>query len=348
MTTSFLPGLELSRRYYRDAVQPVLTRRFPGLPHGAGRLGHGSEVLGFDTERSADHEWGPRLQLFVDEADASAKDAVSGVLADELPAVFCGYPTHFHAPDGRPVTCLEVCTVRDWFHGALGFDPLGHIASSDWLSIPTQRLAEVTGGAVFHDGPGRLTEARARLAWYPRDVWLFALASQWQRISQEEAFVGRAGEVGDDLGSALVTARLVRDLVRLGFLLERTWAPYGKWLGSAFRKLDIAHALGPELEEAMRARTWKDRESALCRAYAIAAGAQNRLGLCESIDPSPRPYRSRPFLVIHADRFAGALRSEIRDDALKARPPAGTVDQFVDSTDVLVHAERVRRVGGAL
>jgi len=41
------------------------------------------------------------------------------------------------------------------------------------------------------------------------------LACQWRRISQEEPFVGRCDEVVDELGSAVVAARLVRDLMRL-------------------------------------------------------------------------------------------------------------------------------------
>jgi hypothetical protein len=61
--------------------------------------------------------------------------------------------------------------------------PRQPITPSDWLATPAQRLAEVTAGAVFHDGPGELSQARARLAWYPCDVWLYVLACQWQRIA---------------------------------------------------------------------------------------------------------------------------------------------------------------------
>ncbi|MGD6748549.1 DUF4037 domain-containing protein [Streptomyces sp. BH105] len=59
-------------------------------------------------------------------------------------------------------------------------------------------------------------------------MWRHLLACQWQRISQEEAFVGRCAESGDDLGSALVAGRLVRDLMRLCLLPDRRCAPYGK------------------------------------------------------------------------------------------------------------------------
>src|SRR5205807_1350078 len=63
--SEFLPGLELCRALYEEAVRPVLDKHFPGLAHSAARIGHGSEVLGFDTVRSTDHDWGPTVQLFV-------------------------------------------------------------------------------------------------------------------------------------------------------------------------------------------------------------------------------------------------------------------------------------------
>ncbi|GIH72031.1 hypothetical protein Mth01_42840 [Sphaerimonospora thailandensis] len=91
-------------------------------------------------------------------------------------------------------------------------------------------------------------------------MWRYLLACQWQRLSQEEAFVGRCAEVGDDLGSALVAGRLVRDLMRLCLLLTRRYAPYAKWLGSAFRQLPIAEKLTPSLRGAVTATDYPVRE----------------------------------------------------------------------------------------
>jgi hypothetical protein len=79
---AFIPGLELSRRFYTEAVRPLLEEASPAIPHSAARLGSGSEVLGFDTPRSADHEWGPRLQLFLRRQDVS-REQCSG-LVDQL------------------------------------------------------------------------------------------------------------------------------------------------------------------------------------------------------------------------------------------------------------------------
>ena len=120
---------------------------------------------------------------------------------------------------------------------------------------------------------------RQALAWYPRDLWLWQLAGQWRRIAQEEHFPGRADEVGDDLGRRVLVARLARDVMRLCFLLERRYAPYSKWLGTAFARLESAAAVGPLLGAAMGADRWPEAERALVRAYREVADRHNRLGL---------------------------------------------------------------------
>ena len=121
---------------------------------------------------------------------------------------------------------VDITDLGTWFNAQLGFDPRQGVTLTDWLSTPTQRLAEVTAGAVLHDGLGRLIPARANLDWYSHDLWLHLLGCQWQRISQEEAFVGLCGEVGDELGSAVVASRLVRDLMRFCLLMDRRYPPY--------------------------------------------------------------------------------------------------------------------------
>ncbi|MFD5201438.1 DUF4037 domain-containing protein [Streptomyces sp. NPDC058375] len=363
----FLPGLDLSRILYEEAVRPILDAECPGLRYAAARVGSGSEVLGFDTARSADHEWGPRLDLFLEPADAAAYgERLHRLLAERLPKQVRGWPTHFrHGDPADPVGHMELTAgpvdhrvsvgdVGGWLHERLGV-PLTHPGGEDreptvrdWLAMPQQKLAEATGGAVFHDGVGALTRARETLAWYPDQVWRYLLACHWQRISQEEAFVGRCAEVGDDLGSAVVAGRLVRDLMRLCLLLERRYAPYGKWLGSAFARLPRADELLPALRGAVTAPDHPTRERHLCDAYERVAAAQNRTGLAEEVDPSRRPYHSRPFRVLHAERFAHALAGTVTDPGLRSLPLTGSVDQWADSTDFLGRPGAVRAAVDAL
>ena len=317
----------------------------PGVPRGAALLGTGSEVLGFDTERSTDHGWGPRVIVFLpDDIDlGEAPRHLTSAIDARLPGMFGGFPTRFAATTGGPVKHqVTFAHVGSWFYAVIGFDPRGDVSSIDWLSAPSQALRSVTAGEVFEDAANLLTEAREQLRWYPDDVWLYLLACQWQRISQEEPFIGRTGEVGDDLGSAIVTARLVRDLMRLCFLMEREYAPYSKWLGTAFLRLKCGPILSSPFQRALSATHWRQRESALVPAMEMIARTFNDLHLVAKQDSTVRYFYGRPFLVLDAERFAAVCMGET---PLAGRGYTGSIDQFVDSTDVLSHpgtAERLR------
>jgi len=343
-------GLVLANHFYQRVVRPLLTDR----PHSAALLGDGSEVLGFDDDVSTDHDFGPRVQIFVANDDDAA--AVTALLIG-LPATFEEFPVAF--PDGSHG--VEVTTVQAYFTFRLGVDPAYGLSVADWLLTPTQILASLTAGAVFHDPDDALSRRREALRWYPDDVWRYVLAAAWLRIEQEDAFVGRTGGLGDDLGSRIVAARLTRDLVRLAFLVRRRWAPYSKWLGRAFADLPPATDLSGHLASALAAGDWREREASLCAAASILAAATNELGLCEPVDVGPRRFHTRDIRVIGAERFTTALTDAITDRDVRAiltrlgcRPGTrlgnlpGSVDQAVDSADVLCQADRCRSTARTL
>lgn len=354
---AFIPGLQLNALFYGEVVKPLLAETFPNLRYSAALIGYGSEVLGYDTVRSTDHEWGPRMLLLLSEEDHAAHaEDVTSTLSERLPPTFRGYSTHFGPPGpdgvqqpaasaGGPIAHkIQVYAPRPLLTHALGVDPFGELTAVDWLLMPQQKLLEVTAGRVYHDGLGVLEPVRAKLAWYPHDVWLYLIAAQWQRISQQEAFVGRAGEVGDELGSALVAADLVRDLMRLCFLIERRYAPYSKWFGTAFAALECAPRLLPLLQRALQAESWREREEHLAPAHEIVAGMHNALGITAWVDPRTRPYHGRPFQVLHAERFAEATAAAITDPDLRALIDRagliGAIDQISDNVDAISDPER--------
>ncbi|WP_169747977.1 DUF4037 domain-containing protein [Pseudonocardia acaciae] len=348
MTSEFVPGLRLARGYHGEVVRPLLERCFPGLRHTAALIGPGSEVLGFDGERSTDHDWGARLQIFLTDEDARRAGEVDAMLTRRLPASWRGHPTAFaRTRDPRVRHRVECTTLGAYLGDQLGFDPRAGVTTADWLATPTQRLAEVTGGAVFHDGPGELTAARAALAWYPEDVWRYVLACQWQRIAEEEAFPGRCAEAGDPLGSGVVAARLVRDLMRLCLLMRRRYPPYSKWLGTAFARLPPPDGLPADLAGALTAPDWPTREKHLVAAYGAVAREHNGLGLTEPLDPATRRFHDRPYQVLDAERFGAALRAGIENPELRRRPPTGAIDQFADNTTALADPRLSRPLGTA-
>ena len=355
-SATFTPGLSLCAAFYREIVRPLLDQHFPRLRYSAGLIGSGSEVLGFDDEISTDHHWGPRLMLFVDENDvAELAPAIRQTLAHHLPYTFGGYSTHFSAPDADDNGVQHLETIESGpvnhrisvqsLHGFgvdyLGVDNLGvkavdTFSAADWLSLPSQKLRALTGGALYHDGLG-VEALRQRLSWYPHDLWLYLLASGWARIGQEEHLAGRCGMVGDELGAAIIASRLVRDIMRLSFLMERVYAPYPKWFGTAFAQLDCAQAMMPQLLNVQSVTTWKERERNLALLYAMIARTHNALGVTAPLPTEPRDFFGRPVQAIALHGFTDALLAEIRDPAVAGiarQRPIGNIDQFSDSTDL--------------
>jgi hypothetical protein len=100
----FTSGLALARGFYTDVVAPLIA-----VPHTACLIGEGSEVLGYDGPRSTDHEWGPRVQLFV---AADQIDRVRTAVSKGLPAEYRGHPTSWYSLAAQRVTHhIEVGTL---------------------------------------------------------------------------------------------------------------------------------------------------------------------------------------------------------------------------------------------
>jgi hypothetical protein len=294
---------------------------------------------------SRDHDWGPRVKLFFNEDDFEIKaKQIKTLIKGNLPNQFRDHPVQWAIDGPSGNTCVEVLTIRSFFLDYLSFDIRDEIKPADWLTFPEHKLRTVISGAIYWDDLG-LQASRERFRYYPHDVWLFLLASQWQRIGQEEHLMGRAGIVGDEIGSALIAARLVRDLMRLWFLMEKQYPPYAKWIGTAFAQLADAEVLVPILRRVLLAATWSERQEFLVPAYELVAGKHNALQITEALPPRVSNFYDRPFLVIDGGRFANAIRGQISDPVVKRIAHQwliGNVDQFSDSTDLLNEARFLR------
>ena len=354
--TKFIPGLKLSEIFFKSAVGPIMKEVFPEIDFAAGRMDYGSDVLGFDTPMSMDHGWGPKITLYLREDHYKIyHEKLNVYFANHLPFTIQGFPTNFGEPladggvmsykDSYPIHhMITITTPGKWLLEYLGVDIDQPITPKIWLTIPQQRLATLREGRIFYDGLGSLTDFRNTFHWYPHDIWLYLLSSQWKRIDQDEPFIGRTGSVGDELGSKLIAARLVQDLMRLGFLMNKTYIPYRKWFGSAFQRLSIAKNITPILFEVLDSQNWEERQKHLSRAYLFFAEEHNKLNITPLIEPEISNFHNRPFLVIHSARFADALLSQISDPDIKSLPPyLGNIDQISDNTDILENVDRCQK-----
>ncbi|MGH9222528.1 MAG: hypothetical protein ACRD2W_01720 [Acidimicrobiales bacterium] len=86
--SDFVSGADLAQGLYEEVIGPVVGPR----PHAAALVGTGPDVLGFDTERSTDHGWGPHLHVF---GDHEAVVEVERDIDAALPETFGGWPTRY-------------------------------------------------------------------------------------------------------------------------------------------------------------------------------------------------------------------------------------------------------------
>jgi hypothetical protein len=342
-----LSGLALARMFFDEAVAPIVARVAPALRYTAGRIGDRSDAFGFDDAISRDHGWGPGCTLLID--PAAYEDIVprlDAALRAELPVQFRGYPTsyagmHLAAVAAPPIEHgVELSSPDRFLRRYLGAAPVHAI---DWLAANEQKLLEVTSGELFRDDLG-FAATRAQLARYPDDVRRHLIAVEWMKINDEQAFPARAGSRGDQAGAAIVAARLAESAMRLAFYVERAYPPYGKWFGTAFRRL----ACGPELHEAIAsmlvAAAWEPRDRAWAEVLRRLLALHERAGLIAPGKYQPAPvYTGRPGIGLPGvDRGVPSmanliedLRAPIRDPGVLAIPPRiGSINQLLASRDL--------------
>lgn len=331
-------GADLAAAYAGEVVGPLLDREAPGLPIGLARLGSGSDVLGVDDSVSRDHDWGLRLTVLVPDGEVERIDAL---LEDRLPGGFRGHPVRFPVTwDPRVHQRAEVATTLGFARFRTGLDLANPLTTIDWLTLTGQSVLELTAGAVYRDDDGSLATLRERLRRYPPDVRLFAIASGWRRIGQELPFVRRTAGRGDDPGSRELAARLATTAMHIGFLLEGDWAPYSKWLGTAFRRLPGVGQLSAPLRRAIGAASGEARERALGEVIEALARYQGQRGL-PTLEPATEPFWARGSLGLRG--LPEFVQSAIRDPAIRALPLLGTPEQWSDSVDLLTAPElRIR------
>ncbi len=143
----FIPGLELSRLFYEEAVKPILDADFPDLRYDAALIGFGSEVLGFDTRHVA------RSQLGTAPAPVSVSATIWRVrsppsikaLRRGLPYQFRGYPTSFVPIPGENSRALEERSEGEVDHFVTIVDRLLTPCAAIWISTLTPRSRPPTG-----------------------------------------------------------------------------------------------------------------------------------------------------------------------------------------------------------
>jgi len=306
--------------------------------------------------------WGPRFYLFLNESDMPLKRDIEDAFGRGFPYTYKGCSVNFSAPapggngmrypesitEGPVSPLVFIHTPDGYINEYLGTSELDGLTALDWISFSEHRLLSLTSGKIFRDELN-MRKTLDKLKYYPEDVRLYLIASNWSLIAEEQAFVRRCFDVGDDLGSSLVCGRIADRLMRLAFLYCGQYAPYSKWFGTAFSKLPVGEAIKNAVYRAVTASDIKTREDSITAAQLLTAELHNNSGLTEYVGVKIESYYERDIKVIFGEKIASAAMKKLAGTDFEKYPPIGTlsgVANFVGISDDLARRERVKLLYG--
>lgn len=243
-----MKGLELAQRYYETYGKKMLEEKFPELcgRAAAGLAGYGSECLGFDDGISADHDYGPSFCLWLTEEDYKAYGQALQREYDGLPAVFEGVAARKTSAHGGGR--VGVLCIPDFYYALTGFTEAPE-RLSDWMRIPEEGLCTATNGKVFEDPLGEFSRIREGfLAYYPEDVRIKKIVARAAQMAQSGQYnYARAMKRGERIAAELALTEFVKESMHLVYLLNRTYAPFYKWMHRGMQNLAVCSEIGDML-----------------------------------------------------------------------------------------------------
>lgn len=242
-----MKGLALSEHLFKTHIQAAFQEQFPTLytQLAFGLAGSGSECFGYDDDLSVDHDWGPRLCIWVDEALFVQDGKTLQHRYQQLLKSYSHQGRSLNVDTQAPRD--GVLSIQRFYSYYLG---LSELPSSwkQWLMLSDESLSQCTNGRVFSDPKGLFTHYRETLlSYYPDDVWFKKIGAACIRISQYGQYnYPRAVKRNDMLAAGHCISAFCSEVVALACLLKRTYKPFYKW---HYRKLGELGDFGTLLHE---------------------------------------------------------------------------------------------------
>ncbi|BCS95342.1 hypothetical protein DSLASN_09740 [Desulfoluna limicola] len=303
-------GLELSESYYNGCGKEIFEGTFKALMErvAIGLVGPGSECFGFDDEYSRDHDWGPSFCLWVTQDDFQRYGKELQACYDALPKEYSGFGPRVVSPGekGR----VGVMEISDFYGRYTGLTATPNTIK-EW-NIPSENLALCTNGKVFSDPLGAFSQWRTTLLhFYPEDLRLKKIADCCMQAGQAGQYNWQRGILRNDpYVTNTAKVKFCTEIMRLVYLLNRTYAPFYKWLLKGVAQLPILGAevaplivkvlTGPD-ETTSGGTGWKEQQDTMERICQTVIAELQGLGLTD---------RTVPFLTDHVPSILGRIKDQ--------------------------------------
>lgn len=245
----FRNGMELCESFYKEFGIPMIRSRFAAYENqiAVGLVGEGSDCFGFDDEVSRDHDFGPGFCMWLTDQTYDAIGEELQKAYDELPATYMGI-TRFTTSKAQKR--IGVFRIKDFYENLIGLTDIP-TTQNQWLFLDDYRLAAASNGKVFRDDLGEFTRIRKGiLSYYPEEVRI-------KKIAREAALMAQSGQYnysrmfgrGERVTALIALSEFMKHTMSMVYLLNRTYAPFYKWMHKGMSRLRIL----PQIKDILNA-----------------------------------------------------------------------------------------------
>lgn len=229
-------GIVICRKYYEQYGKAMIREKFASYENriAVGLFGEGSDCMFLDDEISRDHDWGPGFMLLITKA---SYDEIGVSLQEEyekLPNIFMGYSRMETAEAKGRVGVVIIEDMAEKFLSAAltREDGACHIDRSKLGDVSSFVLSLFTNGEIWKDDEGIISGIRQELmAYYDDNTWLRKLGMSLIRTGHTGQYnLGRVLKRGDRVTAKILLGEYMICVLKTLFLVNRTYAPYDKWL----------------------------------------------------------------------------------------------------------------------
>lgn len=297
--------VEKCRLFYEGYLKEAIHKDFGAYEDkiGVGITGYGSECFGFDDEYSYDHDCNVRLFLFVDKETLFAiGNQLQSEYENQLERFYKDYNIKINA--SLNINKVDgVVETKSYYTNILELDHLP-VTDEEWYSVKEEKLAMASNGVIFTNNNCQVTDIRKYLSDYYNDtVWLTRIANEMYLYSQSAQYNYSRMKLREEyVASKMSIAMGMEHCMKLVYLLNRTYAPYYKWLRKGLEKLPVLSEIGDILD------TIAINEDVAASNFELIAKLivkeMNKMGIIEGKDT-------------YLDHYTGAILQKVRE-GLKA------------------------------